>query len=286
MYICFPFLSIFLKWLESIPAGLPYTRLHKNLYLSMLVLTTCMAMVFWPTLAAALEKQSSKTPQRQLTELESHYMKSVLRGWRSFQTSYAEDGMACVHCHLEHDSMRTWVGSYPKVQVFDGKPYRVKGLRQVVLETLDKHTDLPADHRSELAEDLVAYIAWWGDGQSVKPGHSKSIPPAQRDLATLKKSVEKGQQLFLREADVPCGRCHSIGKNKSAHDMIPLTNSVTIFPRYMESSGRVISLEAFLAGHLSETSGKEYGPESAMVTDLIAYMASMAQGKKLRPGSK
>jgi len=256
------------------------SRLLKNI-----VLAATMALfpgTYSSTYAA--DGRATSVEPRLLREFEPRFRASVLRGWRSFQTSFAGDGLACVHCHLDHGTMRHWAGAYPKVEVFDGTPYRVKGLRQVVLEALEKHTDLSPEQRAALAEDLVAYIAWWGDGGLVTPGRSRASPPAAEDLARLRASVERGSGLFQRRDLGPCGRCHHSGEKASTPDKTPVGGAAATFPRYVKFAGRVMSLEAFLSWHLADIGKKEYSPESSVVTDLAAYLVSLAGGKRFLPG--
>ncbi len=250
-----------------------------------LILVAGMLLALWCAMPSyAGDARTTSLNQRPIVDLEPHYRASVLRGWRSFQTSYAQDGLACVHCHLGHDSLRPWAGAYPKVQVFDGTPYRVKGLRQVVLEALENHSDLLPDQRLTLVEDLIAYIVWWGDGQAIKPGHSNAFPPAREDLAQLGSARERGRRLFQQESLGPCVNCHS-GDGKGLSEVnVPVVYSVAKFPRYVASAGRVISFETFLSGHILATSKRGYSAESPVVTDLIAYLASLSKGKRLRPG--
>jgi cytochrome c len=180
--------------------------------------------------------------------------------------------------------MRLWARAYPKVEVFDGTAYQVKGLRQVVIEALEKHTDLLSQQRLALVEGLVAYIAWWGDGQSIDPGHSRALPPAVEDLIELQSSVERGGRLFYEDILGPCVRCHDSGERGSAPAKIPVVRAATTFPHYVHPPGRVMSMEAFLSWHIA-TNGKEgYTPESSVVTDLAAYLVSLAKGKRLYPG--
>ena len=49
-------------------------------------------------------------------------------------------------------------------------------------------------------EDLVAYVAWRGDGQPIHPGHSRDSVPAAEDLAELTSATERGRRLFYDDA--------------------------------------------------------------------------------------
>lgn len=244
-------------------------------------------LILWHLMPAYCDDaRANPVNPRPVTDLEPYYRASVLRGWRAFQTSFARDGVACVHCHPQHKSLRSWAKAYPKVEIFDGTPYRVKGLRSVVLETLEKHTDLLSDEQLAIAEDLVAYIAWWGDGQLMTPGYSRIFPPAAEDLIKLRFSVERGSRLFHQETFGPCTRCHDVGKQRSAPNKIPLDTAATTFPRYINPPGRVMSLEAFLSWHLMSQGKGGYDPCGSTITDLSAYLAGLAKGKQLHPGGR
>ena len=74
-----------------------------------LILVAGMLLALWCAMPSyAGDARTTSLNQRPIVALEPHYRASVLRGWRSFQTSYAQDGLACVHCHLGHDSLRPW----------------------------------------------------------------------------------------------------------------------------------------------------------------------------------
>lgn len=240
-------------------------------------------LFLWLSFCAGSGK-NQLSPARSLSDLEAHYRASVIRGWRFFQTSFARDGMACVHCHLQPESKSTWARAYPKVEVFDGTPYRVKALRQVVLEALEKHTDLTKDQRAGLAEDLVAYIAWRGEGQALRPGFSKRFPPPSVDLAELQAAMQRGASLFEDPALGPCAKCHSPGDKADSAEKIALGQAATTFPGYVVAARQVMSLETFLAWHLSEGNLGFYSPESREIADLAAYLAKQAEGKRVRAG--
>jgi cytochrome c553 len=236
---------------------------------------------FLPVVAA--DKQTVSTDPRLLSDLEPHYRESVSRGWRFFQTSFAQDGVACVHCHPRYDAMRLWAGAYPKVQVFDGTPYQVKGLREVVVEALEKHTDLLPYQRLELVEDLVAYIAWWADGIPIAPGHSRAFPPPEEDLAILQSSVDRGRRFISKDTFGFCRKCHST-EEEMKNKKIPLGQAASTFPRFIDPPGRVMPLESYLSWHIAEHGNGRKLPEESDVTDLAAYLASLAEGIRLHPG--
>ncbi len=221
---------------------------------------------------------------RLVSDLNPHLQMSVIRGWRIFQTSYARDGIACVHCHLSHDAIKRWAAAYPKVEVFDGTPYQVKGLRQVVFEAMGKHTDLEREQRLAMVEDLVAYIAWWGDGQPITPGYSRTYPPPAGDLAELGAAVKRGGGLFQMDKSGPCAQCHVPSEINPTPDKVSLAAVATNFPRFVNDADQVMCLESFLAWHLGNHVNKEFAPQDAIITDLSAYLVHLAKGKKLHPG--
>ena len=227
------------------------------------------------------EAEADPTP---LTNLEPHYRASVLRGWQTFQTSFAADGVACVNCHPRLESLRHWPGAYPKVAVFDGTPYRVKSLQQVVMEVLERHTDLTLAGRMDQVEALVAFLTWWGDGQVMTPGRSSTLPPATADLALLRAAAIRGEQLVQSTEGESCGSCHSLASEETDKPHRSLHLAATHFPRYIPSAGQVMSLETFLTGHLRPTRRKYVAPDSETVIDLSAYLASLAAGSTYRPG--
>lgn len=219
-----------------------------------------------------------------IEDLEPHYQASVLRGWKTFLTSHAADGVACLSCHLGFESLRHWPGAYPKVEVFDGTPYRVKSLRQVVMEALERHTDLTPTGRMEQVEDLVAFLSWWGDGQVITPGHSRTLPPAAVDLGLLRSATVRGEQLVKSRGANGCSTCHSLTPEVTDQPHLSLSLAATRFPRYIPSAGQVMSLEAFLAGHLRQPGSDDLSPDSETVIDLSAYLASLAEGSTYLPG--
>ncbi len=218
--------------------------------------------------------------RRELGTLDPFFLQSVLRGWRYFHTSFAEDGAACVHCHRDHSDLASWAVTYPKVQVFDQTPYRVKTLRTVIIEAMVRHTDLGPVECGEMAEDLQAYIAWWGDGQHLAPGtSSKSTPPGE-DLVEFEKAVNRGRSLFVREKPVSCSYCHTAEEPDDEY-RTPLKGVFPGFPRSGGEGERAISFDLYLLDHYRRH-GVVMSPRS--ITDIAAYLAHLSRGEPLRPG--
>jgi len=223
----------------------------------------------------------SQNGRRELETLEPSFKKSVLRGWRYFNTSFADDGIACVHCHRDHSDIVSWAGSYPKVQIFDGTPYRVKTLGIVIIEAMDTHTDLRPSQRGEMAEDIQAFIAWLGDGQPLEPGSSTKGTPPMEDLAELQNAISRGRYLFNREQPVSCANCHTVEETDENYRS-PLKDVHLLFPRSGTTGERAISLDRYLLDHF-KSQGVVMSPRS--ITDITAYLADLSRGKFLKPGA-
>jgi cytochrome c len=251
----------------------------------LLVFTLGLLLILgWPGRYSAAEDLNAEADPTPLTNLEPHYRASVLRGWQTFQTSFAADGVACVNCHPRLESLRHWPGAYPKVAVFDGTPYRVKSLQQVVMEALERHTDLTLAERVDRVKDLVAFLAWWGNGQVVTPGRSSTLPPATADLALLRAAAIRGEQLVQNRGAESCVSCHSLAPEEADKPHRSLRLAATYFPRYIPSAGQVMSLETFLVGHVRQPGSGDWSPDSETMMDLSAYLASLAAGSTYRPG--
>lgn len=217
---------------------------------------------------------------RPLSDLEPHFREAVLRGWRIFQTSHARDGVACVHCHPDHDQIRRWAGAYPKVEVFDGTPYRVKSLAEVAGEAWSKHADQPSNHR---IDDLVAYISWWGDGRRISPGHSRRLPPPDRDLRRLEAAAADGRRHFQRNQ---CSRCHRTKDPVPKPALKALDTAAAGFPRFVPRADRVLDLESYLRFHLTEREAEDVSKPDRFFVELSAYLHSRAAGSRYHPGRK
>lgn len=242
----------------------------------LLIISLCLlVLIAVPELAVA------EGGRRGLETLEPSFQKSVLRGWRYFHISFADDGVACVHCHPDHSDIIPWAGSYPKVQIFDGTPYRVKTLRMVIIEAMVTHTDLGPTERGEMAEDLQSYIAWWGDGQPLAPGHSAKGMPPEEDLAELKVAISRGRSLFNREKPISCAYCHTAEEPDDNYRR-PLKDVLLGFPRPGSTGGRALSLDTYLLAHY-RSQGVVMSRKD--IPDIVAFLAYLSRGKARRPGT-
>jgi cytochrome c len=218
-------------------------------------------------------------PRRSMTQLEPNYRKSVLQGWKLFQSGYADDNMTCANCHLGHDVMKPWAAAFPKVSVFDDNTLFVKTLHQMVLEALNRHTDMTEAEIAEAADPLVSYISWWGDGQPIRPGYSEDVPPAVSDMRKLSRCQQKGKDIALSVEKQGCGRCHAdLGGSTLASDVV---QAVRTFPRYVPALGKVASFDTFLKEHARDN-GFWLGEHE--ITQLSAFISLLAQGQPLEPG--
>jgi mono/diheme cytochrome c family protein len=218
--------------------------------------------------------------RRELENLDPPFRESVLRGWRYFHTSFADDGVACVHCHRDHSDIVSWAGSYPKVQIFDQSPYEVKTIRTVITEAMARHTDLGPIESREMAQDIEAYIAWWGDGQPLTPGVSRENRSPEEDLAKLREAISRGRSLFNRERPMSCAYCHTVEASKDNYRR-QLVDIYLGFPRAGSTGGRAVSVDTYLLGHYRRQ-GVVMSKKS--ITDIAAYLADLSRGKPQRPG--
>jgi thiosulfate dehydrogenase len=112
----------------------------------------------------------------------------------------------------------------------------------------------------------------------------------------LEKAVQDGKTLFGHETfwgnGKTCESCHAgggVGEGKLPNGKViaSLSNAATIFPRFREKSNKVITLSDqvrnCVEGGLGGTP-PDYGSEK--LTDLVAYLTSLSQGKPIDMGGK
>jgi thiosulfate dehydrogenase len=110
----------------------------------------------------------------------------------------------------------------------------------------------------------------------------------------LEKAIQDRKAIFVHETfggnGMTCDGCHlngGVGSGKTAkRQTIPsLTNAATIYPRFEVRKNKVITLEEKIqncvAGALQ---GKPPANGSEQMTDLVAYVTSLAQGKPVNLG--
>ncbi len=224
---------------------------------------------------------ASTSEPRELTHLEPHFRESVLKGWRFFQTSYAKDGIACVHCHRDHSDIRKWAGAYPKVEPFDGTLYRVKTLEEVVSFALLKHTDLKRSEVASLVNDIVSYISYWGYGTTIAPGRSESFSPPAQDMALLRLSALRGKKLFADH----CRVCHNMTSGDKGPPLKNVIESITRFPRFVPEREKTLSLVGYLSWHVGVKGERQRSLTRQGITDISAYLKGETRGLILYPGT-
>jgi mono/diheme cytochrome c family protein len=150
----------------------------------------------------------------------------------------------------------------------------------VIIEAMDRHTDLGPIECGEMAEDIQAYIAWWGDGQLLEPGISVKGMPPEEDLAEFGEAVSRGRTLFNREKPVSCVYCHTADEPDNNYRR-PLRDVFLGFPRSGGAGERAVSLDAYLLAHYRR---QGVVMSAKHITDIAAYLAYLSRGKLQRPG--
>ena len=133
-----------------------------------------------------------------------------------------------------------------------------------------------------MAEELAAYISWWGDGQPIIPGIAEAIPPPTEDLIELQNAVARGRKLFNRDKPLSCTYCHTTGGERSSY-LEDLSQCYSRFPKITDDGKGVVSLHAYLADHRKRM-GVFMGSDD--IPDLAAYLADLSRGLKLSPGGQ
>lgn len=110
----------------------------------------------------------------------------------------------------------------------------------------------------------------------------------------LDKAVQNGKELFSHETfwgdGKTCESCHVNGgtvatKLPSGKALASLSNAAAIFPRFRVKSNKVITLPDQVRNCVQGGIGgtpPDYGSEQ--LTDLVAYLTSLAQGKAIDMG--
>ncbi len=112
----------------------------------------------------------------------------------------------------------------------------------------------------------------------------------------LEKAIQDGQALFVHETfggnGMTCQSCHvngGVGLSKLPNGtVIPsLSNAAAIFPRFNPRANKVVTLEDQLRNCIAGAlQGKPPAYGSEQLTQLVSYIASLAQGKPLDMGGK
>jgi thiosulfate dehydrogenase len=112
----------------------------------------------------------------------------------------------------------------------------------------------------------------------------------------LEKAIQGGQALFVHETfegnGMTCQSCHvnggvGLGKLANGTAIPSLSNAATIFPRFNPRANKVVTLEDQLRNCIvGALQGKPPTYGSEQLTQLVSYIASLAQGRPLDMGGK
>ena len=112
----------------------------------------------------------------------------------------------------------------------------------------------------------------------------------------LDQAVQDGKQVFSHETfggnGKTCDACHSNGgvgpgKLPNGKAIPSLSNAAAIFPRYNPKAKKVVTLEDQVrACAKNALQGKPPAPGSEKLSNLIAYLTSLAEGKAIAMGGK
>ena len=119
-----------------------------------------------------------------------------------------------------------------------------------------------------------------------------AIPVAS--AGPLEQSIQHGKQLFTTAHfggnGRTCNSCHR-GEGKAEGQLpngksIPsLSNAATIFPRYSRGAKKVITLpQQVHRCIMNALQGMPPAYDSAAITDLVSYLTSLSQGKRINMG--
>ncbi len=119
-----------------------------------------------------------------------------------------------------------------------------------------------------------------------------AIPVAS--AGPLEQSIQHGKQLFTTAHfggnGRTCNSCHR-GEGKAEGQLpngksIPsLSNAATIFPRYSRGANKVITLpQQVHRCIMNALQGMPPAYDSAAITDLVSYVTSLSQGKRIDMG--
>jgi thiosulfate dehydrogenase len=112
----------------------------------------------------------------------------------------------------------------------------------------------------------------------------------------LEKAVQQGHQLFMHDTfdgnGRTCNSCHSHGGTSRGQlpngKAIPsLTNAAAIFPRYNPRRDALLTLQDQVHNCvLGALEGTPPAHDSLQMRQLISYLTSLAQGKRIEMGGK
>jgi cellulose synthase/poly-beta-1,6-N-acetylglucosamine synthase-like glycosyltransferase/mono/diheme cytochrome c family protein len=163
--------------------------------------------------------------------------------------------VACATCHDDIVAVRSWAPSFPKWKPMPPPYARVMTLLQVNAEAVTRHYRQPDARPAAIA--ITAYLTWLARNLPLRPGISAGQPIFPARLEALRRSVERGSQLF----DTQCGVCH---------EPVAVAGEIAAFPRVVRGRGE--GLEGFVEDHVGKAESLEW--DTASMADLVAYLVS------------
>lgn len=112
----------------------------------------------------------------------------------------------------------------------------------------------------------------------------------------LAQAVMEGKNLFEHETfggnGNTCETCHTAGGRGQGHmpggmTFPSLSNAAAIFPRYKPKDHQVVTLTQQVQGCIAGAlQGRPPAADSLQMTDLVAYLTSLSEGKPIHMGGK
>ena len=122
------------------------------------------------------------------------------------------------------------------------------------------------------------------------------IPQAAANEPHLEKAIQGGQALFAHETfggnGMTCQSCHvdggvAPGKLPNGTAIPSLANAAAIFPRFNPRANKVVTLDDQVRNCIARAlQGQPPAYGSEQLTQLVSYLASLAQGKPLDMNGK
>lgn len=131
---------------------------------------------------------------------------------------------------------------------------------------------------------------------SVLGAYAITTPANAVTQSPVAAAVKKGRSLFLHDtfggSGMTCVSCHrdaGMGPTElpNGAKFPSLANAASIFPRYSRRAGKVITIEDQIRGCVARgLGGKPPAYNSAAMRELVTYLTSLSQGKRINMGGK